>query len=69
MVLTLGTKLTGTRPTLTGAMTCYPDGSAQYRYPWGEQTTSKPAWLPSLYLSVTLGFGNFTFSQAKGLGR
>jgi len=34
----------------------------------GEGDVRKQAWVPSLFLSITLGFGNFTYVEAKGTG-
>ncbi|KAK5741520.1 hypothetical protein LTR17_003958 [Elasticomyces elasticus] len=65
MILTVGTKVTGKRGPDTQVMSCYPDGSAHYRDPFDTESPPKQAWMPSLFLSVTLGFGTFTFSEAK----
>jgi len=45
---------------------CYEDGSAHLVVNSDDQHYQ--AWVPSLYLSITLGFGGFTFSEAKGIG-
>lgn len=42
---------------------CSPDGSV--RFPWSEEV--RVTWQLSQLLSVTLGFGNFTFAEAKAI--
>jgi hypothetical protein len=42
---------------------CYGDGSALFFY--GSTEAAKVLWDPRLFLSITLGFGRFTYAQAK----
>ncbi|KAK5696263.1 hypothetical protein LTR17_024368 [Elasticomyces elasticus] len=53
----------------------YHHNDPSYYPPWGEDsryglnsgTLRKQAWMPSLFLSITLGFGAFTFPEAKAI--
>ncbi|KAK5116835.1 hypothetical protein LTR85_009095 [Meristemomyces frigidus] len=46
------------------ATVCWADGSAHVGVLTGY---AAQLWVPSLFLSITFGLGNFTFSQAKGI--
>ncbi|KAK4891031.1 hypothetical protein LTR27_010362 [Elasticomyces elasticus] len=57
--------------TAAQVITCFANGRAHFQMPPSQfqDSYAKPrqAWVPSLFLSITLGFGNFTFSTAKGM--
>lgn len=48
----------------SNAVVCWADGSAHV----GVEGYAYQIWTPSLFLSITAGWGKFTFSQAKGIG-
>lgn len=61
-----------TQPGQTPDFTCTPNGVI--KFPWSNPNSSWTAserysatWDTSQFLSITLGFGNFTFSQAKAI--
>ncbi|KAK5705929.1 hypothetical protein LTR17_021220 [Elasticomyces elasticus] len=50
----------------TNGMLCFSDGSA-HLFGKGMAPLRAQAWDPSLFLSITLGFGSLTFPAAKGI--